>query len=106
MRERDIEAALVRAIKSRGGGCRKFRSPSRRNVPDRVCTLPSGIKGLSGLTFFVECKRPGEKPRPGQVREIARMRKEGALVYTVSTLEEVEELVKTFGPIFTIGDIP
>ena len=50
MRERDIEAKLVREIKKMGGECLKWVSPGTDGVPDRIVIMPSGD------IWFVELK--------------------------------------------------
>jgi hypothetical protein len=45
-------------------------------------------------SFFLELKRPGEKPRPGQVKRIRRMRKMGYEVHVADTLEDAIEIVE------------
>lgn len=67
VREDVIERHLVNEVKKAGGIAYKFVSPSRRAVPDRLVLLPGG------KVIFVECKAPGEKPRPDQLREHARL---------------------------------
>ncbi|HDM8259689.1 PDDEXK family nuclease [Proteus mirabilis] len=67
VREDVIERNLVNEVKKAGGITYKFTSPGRRGVPDRIVLLPHG------KIIFVECKAPGEKPRPEQLREHARL---------------------------------
>lgn len=67
VREDVIERNLVNEVKKAGGIAYKFVSPGRRAVPDRLVLLPGG------KVIFVECKAPGEKPRPDQLREHARL---------------------------------
>ncbi|MDE1483946.1 VRR-NUC domain-containing protein [Xenorhabdus bovienii] len=74
IRESVIENHLVKEIKKAGGIAYKFVSPGRRSVPDRICVLPGG------RVVFVECKAPGEKPRPDQLREHERLRALGCEV--------------------------
>ena len=54
--------------------CRKLQWIGRRNAPDRVF-------GFNGRTIFVEFKRPGERLRVGQDKEIDRMRAAGMEAY-------------------------
>lgn len=77
-RESVIEANLVKQVKAAGGTAYKFTSPGRRGVPDRLVLLPGG------RVVFVECKAPGEVPRPDQEREHNRLR---ALGFTVIVLD-------------------
>lgn len=71
IRESTIEKHLVAEVKKAGGIAYKFVSPGRRAVPDRLVLLPGG------RMVFVECKAPGEKPRPEQFREHERLRSLG-----------------------------
>ncbi|MDE9447806.1 VRR-NUC domain-containing protein [Xenorhabdus bovienii] len=86
IRESVIENHLVKEIKKAGGIAYKFVSPGRRSVPDRICVLPGG------RVVFVECKAPGEKPRPDQLREHEKLR---ALSCEVVVLDNknVEEIL-------------
>lgn len=78
IRESTIEKHLVAEVKKAGGIAYKFLSPGRRAVPDRLVLLPGG------RAVFVECKAPGEKPRPEQLREHERLRARG---FTVVVLD-------------------
>lgn len=83
-RERTIEAALRRAVERRGGLCIKFVSPGCKGVPDRVVLLPGAPAA------FVEVKRPGEVPTALQRYRHAEMRRAGALVHVVDSLDAVD----------------
>lgn len=80
--EKDVEAALVRRVKTLGGLCEKFTSPGRRSVPDRLVTLPGG------QIVFVELKRPGGKPTEGQERDHAKRRELGCDVRVIDNVED------------------
>ena len=71
MRENEIEAKLVAAVKAVGGVCWKFTSPGIAGVPDRIVLMPFGRIG------FVEVKTPGEKPRSLQRLRIKTLRRLG-----------------------------
>ena len=60
--EKDIEAKLVKMIKSHGGLCLKWVCPGWSGVPDRICLLPGG------RVYFVELKRP----KGGRISELQR----------------------------------
>ncbi|MGJ0624123.1 VRR-NUC domain-containing protein [Xenorhabdus bovienii] len=79
IRESVIENHLVKEIKKAGGIAYKFVSPGRRAVPDRICVLPGG------RILFVECKAPGERPRPDQIREHERLRALGCEVVVLDS---------------------
>ena len=96
LRERDIEAHLVKQVKELGGEVRKVQWIGRRGAPDRLVMLPiCGRYGRnsSTKTFWVELKAPGAKPEPHQLREHARMRAMGQRVVVIDSIETVEELL-------------
>jgi|SaaInlStandDraft_4_1057021.scaffolds.fasta_scaffold13370_4 hypothetical protein len=80
--ERDVERYLVGKVEALGGLCLKFTS-SIAGVPDRVVIV-------YGVTYFVELKATGKKPRPLQDRIIAKMQKAGAAVYIISAKAGVD----------------
>lgn len=75
--EKIIEAKVVAHAKSKGCLVYKFTSPSKRSVPDRLMITPSG------MVFFMELKRKGQKPTPSQAVEIDKIRKQGVQVFVV-----------------------
>ncbi|MDC9588866.1 VRR-NUC domain-containing protein [Xenorhabdus sp. XENO-10] len=85
-REDVIERHLVNEVKKAGGIAYKFVSPGRRSIPDRICILPGG------RVIFVECKAPGEKPRPEQLREHERLRALGCSVVVLDS-KDVEGIL-------------
>lgn len=101
MRERDIEAHLVKRVKELGGEVRKVQWVGRLGAPDRLVMLPA-MPYHSGApivyhyprTMWVELKAPGAKPRPSQVREHERMRAMGQRVVVIDSIEGVEELLR------------
>lgn len=82
MRESKIELYLRKRVIEAGGVIRKLSWVNHKNAPDR-CVFLHGA-------HFVELKRPGEKPRKTQVREIDRMRSHGADVCVIDSLELVD----------------
>lgn len=85
--EKDIEVFLRQKIKSAGGLCLKFVSPGWAGAPDRLCLLPGG------KIFFVELKRPGERPRKIQLKRHEELRKLGFSVYVIDGKEYVLDLI-------------
>jgi hypothetical protein len=110
VRESDIEANHMAGVKVDGGESLKFTSPARRSVPDRidlygiarmVPVLDKVLREardwfptdkemsemcrrlLSAGIEFTECKKPGEKPTPAQLREHARLEVRGFTVNVV-----------------------
>jgi hypothetical protein len=101
MREREIEAYLVKRVKELGGEVRKVKWIGRAGAPDRLVMLPGpwcGFDSAGGFwasprTIWVELKAPGEKARPSQVREHERMRAMGQRVVVIDSIEGVEDLL-------------
>ena len=87
MREKDVEQALVQAVKKVGGMCPKFVSPGTNGMPDRIALLPGGRMG------FIEVKAPKKKPRPLQVRQHQRLKALGFLVFVLDDPEKIEEIL-------------
>jgi hypothetical protein len=97
MRERDIEAHLVKRVKAMGGEVRKVQWIGRRGAPDRLVMIArrdvrTGRFGTV-CTFWVELKAPGKVAEPHQLREHARMRRTGQVVVVIDSLDGVEELL-------------
>ncbi len=87
MIENDIETYFIEQVQLHGGRVRKAEWVGRRHCPDRRLMHPNRCS-------WVEVKRPGAKPRPGQLREHKRMRDLGETVDVVSTYEEVDALME------------
>jgi len=87
MREREIEQALVRAVKKRNGMAFKFVSPGINGVPDRIVLL----KGKKIL--FVELKRPGGKMRALQEKRKAQLEELGFQVFCLDDKNEIEVIL-------------
>lgn len=81
MLESDIELAVVAWAEDHGWEVRKGKWVGRDGAPDRV------FFGY-GVTIWMEMKRPGEAPRPNQVREHRRMAAGGAHVHVVDRVED------------------
>lgn len=102
LRERDIEAHLVKRVKELNGEVRKVAWTGRRGAPDRLVMLPA--KRLmptidcawcnpKGRAVWVELKAPGIKPPTYQLREHARMRAMGQDVRVIDSIHAIEELL-------------
>lgn len=92
MRESVIEAHLVKRVKELGGECRKVTWQGRKGAPDRLVMLPPR-DCEENPTTWVELKAPGEKAKPHQAREHARMRAMGQHVVVIDSIEGIEELL-------------
>lgn len=84
VRESEIEEKFRLAVVELGGIAYKFVVPGRRHVPDRLVLLPNNQHA------FVELKRPGEIPRPGQFREHERLRELRHKVFVIDSVEGIE----------------
>lgn len=79
MREKEVEAALVKAAKKRNGVALKFVSPGLSGVPDRLVLLPDGKIG------FIELKAPGKKMRLLQEKRKSQLERLGFLVFCLDS---------------------
>lgn len=87
MREKQIEAKLISAVKAEGGMCPKLISPGTDGMPDRMVLLPEARIG------FVEVKAPGQKPRPLQERRHAQLRDLGFIVFVLDDPEQISGII-------------
>lgn len=101
--ERVIERRHVERVKRAGGLSLKFSSPGRPAVEDRIdlygadamvvealrrglmLTRADAAALLGAAIQFTECKRPGAKPTPAQVREHELHRSMGFTVNVVDS---------------------
>lgn len=70
---------VVRRAKAAGWLARPLQWRGRRNAPDYFFAR-------AGRVVLIEFKSPGETPRPGQEKEIARLRDAGVEVHAVSLI--------------------
>lgn len=87
MLERNLEKYLVTRCQQLGMYERKFVSPQRKNVPDRIIIH-------KGVVVFVELKAPGKKPNPAQIREHLRLQNAGALIVVADSLGSIDWLLQ------------
>lgn len=92
MRERIVERYLREQVKRAGGEIKKLTG--RINDPDRLVIWPAKTRYGRAALVFVECKAPGEKPRPGQVRELARLDAMGCTALVCDSKEWVDRFVE------------
>ena len=76
MREKQIEHALVMAVKAAGGMCPKLVSPGTDGMPDRMILAP------------------GKKPRPLQERRHKQMRELGFKVFILDGRKQIPEILE------------
>ena len=87
-RENSVEKFLDEEIVKIGGITRKWTSPGRSGVPDRIVIV-------EGLVTFVEVKTLDGKLSSDQEREHVRLKEAGAAVLTVYGRESVTAFVNT-----------
>ena len=83
-RESSIERRFVEYVEDEGGVAIKITK--RIGYPDRLVLLPEGRK------FFIEFKRPGEKPRKIQLHVHKELERLGHGVYVCDNYEEALEI--------------
>lgn len=87
MRETMLESELREEVTLLGGVCRKYTSPGRNGVPDRLIFMPGG------KLFLAEMKAPGKKAEPLQLVEHTAMRRLGFPVFVIASYQELEEAI-------------
>ena len=84
--EGKVVAYIRRRVRELGGACRKCAWEGRAGAPDLLVML-------RGSHFWIECKAPGERPRPSQVREHEVMREIGGCKVFVADSQETAERI-------------
>lgn len=87
--EKDIENTVCRYAEKLGVLQRKFKTPGRRNAPDRLFLT-------NGTAFFIEFKDTGKTPRRGQVREAEKLRARGFDVWFVDNVNEGKKVIEHY----------
>jgi hypothetical protein len=85
-REAKVEKYLDKKVKEAGGISRKWVSPGRDGVPDRIVIH-------DGTVHFVEIKTVDGRLSKNQNREQARLVKAGANVHTLCGENEIDGFV-------------
>lgn len=100
--EGKVKDYLVARIRALGGETRFAAWIGRKDCPDCRVMFPNGEVRTGQLAAgtlksfvtvrncWVETKAPGDKPRPSQDREHARMRALGEIVLVIATKEDVD----------------
>lgn len=99
-KEIKVEDYGTREFERAGGTHEKFKTPGKRFVPDRMCSLQRGV------IFFIEYKKDGKEPNAGQLRDHARRRARGFAVYVVDSKWEVDHIVRHKGVVRLIPGLP
>ncbi len=90
MYERDIEKKVKAYARLKGLLAYKFTSPGHAFVPDGIFVTPDGD------VFFIEFKRLGLTPSPGQLREIERIRGHKVFVHVVDSVAEGIKVIDAY----------
>ncbi|WKY44451.1 VRR-NUC domain-containing protein [Eubacteriaceae bacterium ES2] len=88
MREKEIEAYLVKQVKNIGGRAYKFVSPGNAGVPDRAVCLPGG------RAIFVELKAPGGKTTALQDLQIKKLQDLDFDVRVIDNKETINRFIE------------
>lgn len=100
MTETDIQTAIRIELSKRGCFVQRTNSATLYTKDGRPVRI--GIPGQSdlcghrpgdGRAWYIEVKRPGEKPRENQERFLRQMRDSGALAGVAHSVEEAVEIV-------------
>lgn len=83
MREKTIEAKLVKTVKSMGGIALKISSANYDGMPDRLVLL------TDGKLAFIELKAPSKKLRPLQEKRKRKLEALGFLVFCIDGIEQI-----------------
>lgn len=115
VRENKVEKYLDKQITELGGLTRKWTSPGRDGVPDRICIVPVKVAhmiellnkmdpdSMTAMFTLVEVKVVDGRLSSVQKREHDRLRDVGADVVTVHGENEVDQWVtKSIQKIMTI----
>ncbi len=84
-----VETYLHQEVTKLGGTTRKWVSPGRDGVPDRICML-------NGLIWFVEVKTLKGKLSVRQQREIEVLKSHDATVFVVYGKSDVDKMIVKF----------
>ena len=96
VRENKVEKYLDSEMVKIGGITRKWVSPGRDGVPDRIVIF-------TGDVYFVEVKTVDGIVSDDQKREHDRLRNAGAKVYTVWGNKGVDIFIKKIHPTYPCG---
>lgn len=88
--ESSIEEAATEYARKNGLLVLKFTPMGQRGWPDRVF-----IAG-DGTHFYIEFKRPGQKPRKLQEHRMQQLELQGCLVYWADNLQQAKDIINEF----------
>lgn len=91
MPEKQIERALIKAVKSAGGLCLKWVSPGWDGAPDRIVLFGDSFTGRVG---FVEVKAHGGKVRKIQQVRHRQLRQLGFKVFVLDDPADIPRIIE------------
>ncbi|ASX25894.1 VRR-NUC domain-containing protein [Candidatus Williamhamiltonella defendens] len=86
-KESQLEKKFVAMVQSRGGLARKFVSPNKRGVPDRIVVWPKGH------IHFVELKTHNGKLGKLQISEQKKLTERGCTVFNLYGLQDIQQYI-------------
>lgn len=95
--EKAVESESKDWARRNGWWVRKFSSPANRAVPDDIFMK-------DGTVWFIEMKKPGEKPTPAQWDEIEKIRAAGGNADWSDSIERTKAILGGSAPVSTPDD--
>lgn len=92
--ESTLEDYFRREVLRAGGKTRKLTGEI--HDPDQLTIWPAKRKYAAACVHFVELKRPGAKPRPGQARKLKRLNEWGCTALYLDTKELIDAYVEAW----------
>ena len=86
IRESKVESAINAYADENGVKHYKQTGPDGRSKPDQLYMK-------NGVALFIEIKRPGEKPTPGQLRELKELQAVGMIAEWVDNARDGRRLI-------------
>jgi len=93
MYETQIERDFFNYVKDNGGVALKVNARWYVNFPDRIVVCPGG------RAFFLELKRPGEKPRSGQSKVARYLKRRSIPVHWADSYEKAVALYERYAKV-------
>lgn len=95
--EADVQKQCVDWARNRGYRADKFKSESKRSVPDYIFSAPSilvnALRGTGKIKFMTEFKRPGGKSTEAQLEEQQSLRLAGWYVFECDNFDKFKATV-------------
>lgn len=95
MKESEVKKYLLKQAKAHGILARKVVWEGRDSAPDWCLMAKNPNPFRLGRTIWTELKATGEVANPKQLREHARMREYGQVVFVLDSAEKVDDAIAT-----------